>query len=90
MPFKDSSTAGGKVRVKTSMVAGEAIVAAGLATGELALNAADGAMYFRNSAGGVGRFPSATGFTQIVTLTQAAYDALSPKVAATLYIVTAS
>jgi hypothetical protein len=33
-------------------------------------------------------FPSAAGFTQIVTLTESAYTALTPKVATTLYIVT--
>jgi hypothetical protein len=39
-------------------------------------------------AGTVRSFPSSSGFTQIVTLTEAAYTALSPKVATTLYIVT--
>lgn len=91
MPYKDSSTTGGKVRVKNSMVAGEAIGANGLSAGELAVNAADGAMYYRTAGGSVGTFPSATGFLRIEALNQTQYDALVASTATlstTLYIVT--
>jgi hypothetical protein len=88
MPYQDSDVTGGKVRLKTSMTAGETIAASGLVPGELALNAADGAAYFRKAGGGVGQFPSATGFLRIVSLTQAAYDALAVKDSQTLYIIT--
>ena len=87
MSYRDSNVTGGKVRLKTSMTAGETIAASGLAPGELALNAADGVAYFSTAAGAIGQFPSASGFLRIVSLTQAAYDALTPD-AATLYIVT--
>ena len=87
MAYRDSNTTGGKVRLKTSMTAGETIAASGLVPGELALNAADGVAYFRDAAGSVGQIPSATGFLRIVSLTQSAYDALTPD-ADTLYIVT--
>ena len=88
MPYQDSDVTGGKVRLKHSMTDGETIAASGLAPGEVALNAADGAAYFRTAAGGVGQFPSATGFLRIVSLTQAAYDALAVKDSQTLYIIT--
>ena len=88
MPYQDSDVTGGKVRLKHSMTASESIAAAGLVPGEVALNAADGVAYFRTAAGGVGRFPSATGFMRIVSLTQAAYDALAAKDSNTLYIIT--
>ena len=87
MPYQDSDVTGGKVRLKTSMTAGETIAASGLVPGELALNAADGVAYYQTAAGAIGQFPSATGFTRIVSLTQAAYDALTPD-ATTLYIIT--
>ena len=87
MSYRDSDITGGKVRLKTSMTAGETIAASGLVPGELAINAADGVAYYRDSSGGVGQFPSAEGFLRIVALSQAAYDALTPD-ADTLYIVT--
>lgn len=88
MPFNDSKIAGGRVRVKCSTTAGEAAGAAGLVNGELALNNADGVMYFKNSSGGAGQFPSASGISRIVKITQAAYDALATKDSATLYVIT--
>lgn len=88
MPYQDSDVTGGKVRMKHSMTAGETIAASGLAPGEIALNAADGVAYFRTAAGAVSRFPSASGFMRIVSLTQAAYDALAIKDSQTLYIIT--
>lgn len=87
MSYQDSDTTGGKVRLKHSMVASQTIAAEGLVPGEVALNAADGVAYFRTAAGEVGQFPSATGFRRIVTLTQAAYDALAVKDSQTLYLV---
>lgn len=88
MAYQDSDVSGGKVRLKHSMTAAETIGANGLVGGELALNAADGVMYFRTDAGATGQFPSATGITKIVAITQAAYDALASKSSTTLYVIT--
>lgn len=74
--------------VQFSREPGDAISPSDLSEGELALNSADGTLYFRDAAGSVGQFPSASGFLRIVTLAQAAYDALAVKDAGTLYIVT--
>lgn len=81
--WKDSDTTGGKVRLKVSHVAGETISGAGLAPGELALNEVDGRLFYDG-----GSFPSATGISKIVALSQAAYDALASKDATTLYVIT--
>jgi hypothetical protein len=81
MPYQDSNVTGGKVALKHSGVAGETKPA--LVPGELALNSADGVLYYRD-----GQFPGAVGFKRIVSLTQAAYDDLTPD-ADTLYIVSA-
>jgi hypothetical protein len=81
MPYQDSKVTGGKVSLKNSSVAGEAKPL--LVNGELALNSADGVLYHRD-----GQFAGAEGFNRIVSLTQAAYDALTPD-ANTLYIVSA-
>jgi len=92
MPYRDSNVTGGKVRLKTSTVAGETIAASGLVVGELALNAADGAAYFRTAGGGIGQFPSSSaGVLKIESLTQGAYDSLvsaTATLSTTLYIVT--
>lgn len=87
MPYRDSSTEGGRVRVKASPTAGETIAPGGLRTGELALNSADGVLYFKTATGTAGQFPSAVGVTRIVALSQAAYDALTPD-PTTLYVIT--
>lgn len=90
--YIDSKNAGGKLRIKTSNVAGETIAASGLVTGELALNNADGALYFRTAAGGVGQFPSSSaGILKIEALSQAAYDnlvATTATLTTTLYVIT--
>jgi hypothetical protein len=70
---------------QVSGVPGEMPEPGSLAEGELALNSADNVLYHRD-----GQFPGAVGVKQIVTITQAAYDALAVKSATTLYIVTAS
>ena len=92
MPYQDSDVTGGKVRLKTSMLAGETIAASGLVPGELALNAADGAMYFATAAGTVGQFPSSSaGVLKIEALTQTAYDGLvatTATLSTTLYVIT--
>lgn len=54
MTYRDSSTDGGRVRVKTSPVAGETIGPSGLRTGELALNSADGKLYYKTATGALG------------------------------------
>ena len=87
MAFEFAPGANGPTRLRESIVAGEAPVARELEEGEVALNSADGTLYCKDAAGAVKAFPSATGFTRIVSLTQAAYDALTPD-ATTLYIIT--
>ena len=87
MPFEFAPGSLGPTRLRESIVAGEAPVAAELAEGEVALNSTDGTLYAKSAAGAVRSFPSASGFKNIVSLTQAEYDALTP-VATTLYIVT--
>lgn len=82
MPFRDSNINGGKVRLKVSYEADETISGDALVPGELALNANDGRIFYSG-----GSFPSATGITKIVALSQAAYDALTPD-ATTLYVIT--
>ena len=72
---------------QVSNVPGEQISPSELAEGELAVNAADGCLFVKKPSGDVGVVPGAAGFTRIVSLTQAAYDALTPD-AGTLYIVT--
>jgi hypothetical protein len=88
MPFEFAPGSNSPVRLRESIVAGEAPAARELAEGEVAVNSADGTLYCRDVAGAVKSFPSAAGFTQIVTLTESAYTALAPKVATTLYVVT--
>jgi len=73
------------VRVRESIVTGA--VPAVLEEGEVALNSTDGLLFCKSVSGVVQSFPSATGITKIVSLTQAAYDALTPD-ATTLYVVT--
>jgi len=75
--------------VKHSSVSGANPDLAQMAAGELALNTADGRLTYRQSSGTLAHLPTAEGFNRIVSLTQAAYDALTPD-ATTLYIVTAS
>ena len=87
MAFEFAPGSNGPVRLRESIVAGEAPVASELAEGEVALNSADGTLYSKSTSGTVRSFPSASGFTKIVSLTQAAYDALTPD-ATTLYIIT--
>lgn len=88
MSYRDSDIGGGKVRVKFSDVADATLGADGLDAGELALNRADGVMYFKNSANAISQFPSASGIKNIVAISQAAYDALATKDSETLYVVT--
>ncbi len=85
MPLLDHVIDHSSIRVKRSSVTGETPPAGSLRQGELAINTADGRLFHRE-----GSFPSADGITKIVSITQAAYDALSVKVATTLYIVTPS
>lgn len=79
---------GGPVRVRSSIVAAEAPSTNELEEGEVAINSADGVLYFQTSADTVGQFPSATGIAKIVSITQAAYDALATKSSTTLYVIT--
>jgi hypothetical protein len=47
MAWQDSDTSGGKVRLKHSPAAAETIGADGLVPGEVALNSADGTLYYK-------------------------------------------
>lgn len=87
MAWRDAITTAGKTRQKHSMTSGESIAATGLATGELALQAADGRLVYKNSAGTLTGFPGSDDIHSIVALTQAEYDALTPD-ANTLYVIT--
>jgi len=60
MPYKDSNVNGGKVRIKTSMTSGETLSSDGLVPGELALQAADGLLYYKDSNGSVQQIGSDT------------------------------
>lgn len=86
MPFKDSIVGGGKVRIKTSMTSGDSLASDGLAPGELALQAADGRLLYKDSTGAITGFPGSDDIHSIVALTQAEYDALTPD-ANTLYVI---
>lgn len=87
MPFRDANANGGRIRLKHSMTADEAIAVDGLHPGELALQAADGRLLYRDSSGAVAGFPGGDGINKIVALSQAEYDALTPD-ATTLYVIT--
>jgi len=87
MAFEFAPGSNGPTRLRESIIASEAPVASELAEGELALNSTDGTLYAKADSTVKG-FPSAVGFKRIVSLSQAAYDALTPD-ADTLYIVTA-
>ena len=76
MPFKDS--------IVTS---GDSLDADGLATGELALQAADGRLLYKDSAGSIQGFPAGDGVNKIVAIAQTAYDAITPD-PSTLYVIT--
>jgi hypothetical protein len=88
MAFEYAPGSNAPVRVRESVVVNEAPTAAELEEGELALNSADGTLYFQTSSGTIRQFPGTTGIKQIVALTQAAYDALATKDSQTLYIIT--
>lgn len=87
MPFRDSNTSGGRARLKVSMDSGETIGADGLVPGELALQAADGRLVYRDAAGSVSGFPAGEGINKIVAISQTAYDAITPS-PTTLYVIT--
>lgn len=87
MAFEFAPGSNGPTRLRESIVAGEAPVAKELEEGEVALNSADGTLYCKTTSGVVRSFPSSAGFTKIVSLTQAEYDALTPD-PSTLYVIT--
>ena len=80
--------AGGPVRVRTSITAGEAPTTNELEEGELSLNSADGVLYFQTAADSVSQVPSSTGIKNIVSISQVDYDALAVKDSSTLYVIT--
>lgn len=87
MAYEFAPGSNAPVRLRESIVAAEAPVANELAEGELAVNSTDGTLYCK-SGSTVKGFPSASGFTKIVAITQAAYDALATKDSNTLYVIT--
>lgn len=52
--WRDSDITGGKIRLKHSSTPSEQINAGGLAPGEVAINVADGKLYYRKANGTVG------------------------------------
>lgn len=80
--------AGGPMRVRHSITSADAPGVNELEEGELALNSASGVLYYQTAANTVGQFPSATGISKIVAITQAAYDAPAVKDSTTLYVIT--
>jgi hypothetical protein len=87
MPFRDSKITGGKVRIKTSMTSGETIGSSGLSPGEIALQAADGRLLYRDASGALQGFPAGEGINKIVAIAQTSYDAITPS-PTTLYVIT--
>ena len=86
MGYGDSVLSAGRLFPRASLTAGEAPA---LRPGEIAANAADGCLYVGTSSGSATPVPGSPGITQIVTLTQSAYDAITATVSATtLYIIT--
>jgi len=71
--WQDSDVTGGKVRLKHSSTAGEAIGASGLVPGEIVINTADAKFYYKRANGTVGYIPaegveSINGETGVVVL----------------------
>lgn len=66
MAWQDSDITGGKVRLKQSAVASESIGASGLVPGELAINTADGKIFYKKSNGTVGAFPGGATISMVV------------------------
>jgi len=61
----------------------------GIGPGEIGVDAASGTIHLGTADGRLATMPAAKGFNRIVSITQAAYDALDPKDSQTLYVVTA-
>lgn len=77
----------GNLPIRRSVTAGA--VPTQIRPGELAVNAADGCLYVGTTTGSATPVPGAPGITQIVTLSQAAYDLITATASTTtLYIVT--
>lgn len=66
--WQDSDITGGKVRLKHSSQAGETVGASGLVPGEVAINVADGKIFYKTNAGAVQSI-LLSGVTSDVTLT---------------------
>jgi hypothetical protein len=79
---------GGPVRLRHSFTSSDAPTANELEEGELAINSADGVLYFQTASGSVATVPGSVGITSIVSISQAAYDALASKDPNTLYVIT--
>lgn len=88
MPYGDAILSHGRLYPQASKTAGDTPQ---LREGEVAANAADGCLYVGTTTGTARPIPGAAGITQIVTLTQAQYDAITATASTTtLYIVTPS
>lgn len=87
MAYVDPNISGSRVRLRRSVTAGDAPASGELRPGEPAINAADGVMYVGKADGTAGVVPGAVGITQIVALSEAAYNALGTKDSTTLYVI---
>ena len=89
MGYVDPDISGSRVRLRRSSIAGVAPSTGELRPGEPAINAADGVLYVGKTDGTAGVVPGASGIRNIVTLTQAQYNAITATASATtLYIIT--
>lgn len=84
---KGQDVDGFEYRHQMSTVAGEFPSQGELTAGEIAVNAADGVTYVGKVDGSVGVLPTAIGIRQIISLTQAQYDAIESKDESTLYVI---
>jgi hypothetical protein len=80
MAWQDSDISGGKVRLKHSPTAAETIAADGLVPGEVAINTADGKLYYK-SASGVLSIPGDVPVIHASTHQTGGADAIAPVVA---------
>ena len=71
--WKDSDITGGKIRLKHSSTVNETIGPGGLVPGEVAINVADGILYYRKANGTVGSI-TISGLTDTINFTDGSAD----------------
>lgn len=68
--WQDSDITGGKIRLKFSTTQGETIGVGGLAPGEIAINVADGKIFYKKSDGTLGTLlPLQGGLSNVIEFT---------------------